>query len=241
MRFKSKILIVFFAFAVLSPMLAQAMGETPKTQKASRMCDMSGKTQKFVLTSKNEKVKETFKVPVRYMSMELERWGKVNSTLHLAATWNTLKPSCQDNGWPVDMDKSLQLRLSINTRKPEEWSQAVQMSYVDNEKYQFEEIEIDGHPEFTFKASNRRPEAKATSSETYGYIPVYPRKEIGIPVFFQLECRLARDMKTLDICKASFLYQGNIAVRASFPSNKLEHLAEVYNSAIALIKEYHVK
>jgi hypothetical protein len=243
MRFKSKILIAFFAFAVLSPMLAQAMGETPKAQKASHMCDTRNKTMKFVLTSENGEVKETFKVPVRYMSAKYEREGRLNSSLHLAAILDTLEPKCYPNGEVSSKEESLQVVLSINIRPAQEWESLVKKSYSDTDKYQFEEIGIDGYPDFTFKASNIRPAPKEGAIATYGYIPVYPSKGFNIPVYFRLECGLGMDMKTLNMCRMRFLYEDNksISATAVFHSEKLEDLEKIYAASISLIKKFHVK
>ncbi|MFN7113328.1 MAG: hypothetical protein ACK4PK_03110 [Alphaproteobacteria bacterium] len=241
MNFKIGIFLAVFMLVCLSPAVTSAMEERPKAQTTSSMCDMSGKVQKFTLTSGSGEVKETFKVPVRYMSMELERNGRVNTSLHLDAVFGSLEPRCQDSGWPLAKEEALQVVLSINRRPPEEWADTVKMTYMDTDQYQFEEIDIEGYPDFSFKASNRRPAPKAPTSATYGYIPVYPKKEINIPTYFLTECRLAMDMKTFDLCKISFLYKERIAVRTQFPPKELENLEQVYFSSIELIKKFHVK
>lgn len=240
MNFKAGIFLTVFALACFAPAVTSAMGERPNPQK-SRMCDMSGKTQKFILTSGNGEVKETFNVPVRYMSMELERNGRVSNSLHLDTVFGSLEPRCQDNGWPVDKEEALQVSLSINLRPPEEWADTVKMAYVDTDQYQFEEIDIEGYPDFSFKASNRRPAPKSPTSATYGYIPVYAKKDVNIPTYFRTECRLSMDMKTLDLCRISFLYQDRIAVRTQFSSNKLQNLEQIYALSTNLIKKFHAE
>jgi hypothetical protein len=239
MRFKTKILIVFFALAILSPVLAQAMGETSKVQKTSRMCDMSGKTQKFVLTSKNEKVKETFKVPVRYMSMELERWGKINTSLHLLAHLETLSPSCQDNGWPVKKEESFTIQLNINAR-PEHERKKIREKIYSSDKY--EDIEIEGYPGFTFKSSKDRPKEVKGPVRPGGYLPTYPKEKTKIPVYFHTQCEaIGIDIRFLNMCRMSFLYQNNIAATIIFHSSNLPKIDQIYFSSIELIKKFHVK
>jgi len=243
MRFKSKILIVFFAFAVLSPVFTQAMGETPKTQKASRMCDMSGDVKKFVLRSGNGEVRETFKVPVRYMSMELERNGRVNNSLHLDTVFGSLEPRCQDNGQPLDQEEALQVRLSPNVRTAEEWERLSRQVYADTDTFQFEEITIEGYSDFSFKALKRRPAPVEGATARYSYIPVHPKNETGIPTYFYISCGLGKDMKTLGLCNIRFLYPENnhISVTAYFPSKELNNIEEIYSTSNDLIKKFHVK
>ena len=241
MNFQAGMFLVIFALACLAPAVASAMGEYPKAQTTSRSCDMSGKMQKFVLTSGNGEVKETFKVPVRYMSMELERNGRVSNSLHLDTVFGSLEPRCQDNGWPVDKEEALQVRLSPNVRTAEEWELLSKQIYADTDTFQFEEISIEGYSDFTFKASNRRPAPKSPTSATYGYIPAYAKKGFNIPTYFRTECRLSMDMKTLDLCRISFLYKERIAVRTQFPSKKLENLEQIYASSVSLIEKFHVK
>ena len=238
MNFKTVIFSAVFVLACLTPAAVSAMGERPEP---SRMCDMSWWTKKFVLSTRDGQKSETFKVPPRYMSAELERAGKVNTTLHIDAVLDTLEPRCQDDGQPVGKERALRLRLSINRRAPDDWAQAVKLSYADTELYQFEEIDIEGYPDFIFKASNRRPAPKPLSSRTYGDIPVYPKRNLDIPTFFTVECRLFADMKTLDLCKISFLYNEQIAVRATFPASELVRLEQIYVSVVKIIQRFHVQ
>lgn len=241
MNFQAGIFLTVFALACFTPAVAPAMGERPKAQTTSSMCDMSGEVKKFVLTSGNGEVQETFKVPVRYMSMDLERNGRVSNSLHLDTVFGSLEPRCQDNGWPVDKEEALQVVLSINRRTLEKWADTVKMAYMDTAQYQFEEIDIEGYPDFSFKASNRRPAPKSPTSATYGYIPVYAKKDVNIPTYFRTECRLSMDMKTIDLCRINFLYKERIAVRTQFPSTELENLERVYILSTNLIKKFHVK
>lgn len=242
MKYTKRLFLAVFMLAFLTPAVAPAMGERPKAQTTSSMCDMSGEVKKFVLTSGNGEVQETFKVPVRYMSMDLERNGRVSNSLHLDTVFGSLEPRCQDNGWPVDKKEALQIRLSINRSSSKEWADLTKMAYMDTERYHFEDLHISEYPDFVFKASNRRPQPKEhPTSETYGYIPVYPKKELNIPTYFNTECRLFMDMKTLDLCQISFLYKERLAVRAIFPADKLEHIEQVYVQATQLIKNFLVE
>jgi hypothetical protein len=243
MRSKINIFLALVALVVPTSTQAFAMGDRNQNPQTAHMCDTRSKTMKFVLTSENGEVKETFKVPVRYMSAKFEREGRLNSSLHLAAILDTLEPRCYPNGEVSSKEESLQVILSINLRPAQEWESLVKKSYSDTDKYQFEEIGIDGYPDFIFKASNVRPAPKEEAIATYGYIPVYPSKGLNIPVYFRLECGLGMDMKTLNMCRMRFLYENNksISATAVFHSSRLAQLEQIYSSSIKLINMFHVK
>lgn len=212
--------------------------------QTSHVCDPRSEAMRFVLKSDNREIKETFNVPLRYMSMGFEREGRMDRTLHLAAILDTLEPICHTNGEVAPIKDSLEVELSINLRTEEEWINRVKKSYSDTDKHQFEEIDIDGHPDFIFKASNRRHERKEGAvNNAFDYIPVYPNKNFNIPVYFRLECGLSMDMKTLNLCRMRFLYRDkkNIVVNALFHSQRLENIEQIYAASISLIKKFHTE
>lgn len=213
------------------------------------MCDMSWWTKKFVLSTRDGQKSETFKVPPRYMSAELERAGKVNTTLHIDAVLETLEPRCQDDGQPVGHEKALQLNLLINRRPPDEWAEMLSVLHADTDRYRYEDFQIEGYPDFVFKkvillretdilASQSR---KRAPTATYGYIPAIPVKDMGVPAYVRFECLATVDMKSIDVCRATFLYNEDIAVLATFPASRLSDIKHVYTSANSLIKRFHVE
>lgn len=239
MKYTKRLFLAVFMLAFLTPAVAPAMGERPLSHP---MCDMSGKTKVFVLSSDNGEVKETFKVPVRYMSMPFERNGKVHSTLNISARLENLEPRCKEDGKSIfPKEESLDITLRLNLSSVDKWEDLAKTAYIDTDRYQFEEIDIEGYPDFYFKASNSRPAPKSPTSATYGYIPVYAKKDVNIPTYFRTECRLSMDMKTIDLCRINFLYKERIAVRTQFPSTELENLERVYILSTNLIKKFHIK
>ena len=239
MKYTKRLFLAVFTLAFLTPAVAPAMGERPLSHP---MCDMSGKTKFFVLSSDNGEVKETFKVPVRYMSMPFERNGKVHSTLNISARLENLEPRCKEDGKSIfPKEESLDITLRLNLSSVHKWEDLAKTAYIDTDRYQFEEIDIEGYPDFYFKASNRRPAPKSPTSATYGYIPVYAKKDVNIPTYFRTECRLSMDMKTIDLCRINFLYKERIAVRTQFPSTELENLERVYILSTNLIKKFHIE
>jgi hypothetical protein len=242
MQFRKILYVALFILAILG--VAQTLGSEKRTNyRTADLCDTRSKKMKFVLTSGNGEVKETFKVPVRYMWAKFEREGRLKTSLHLDAVLDTLEPGCFLSGDMVSKEEKLGLKLGINLRPPQEWESLLKQVHADTEKYRYEEITIAGYPDFTFKASKNRPEPKAGAEATYGYIPVYPRKDFNIPVYFRLECGLGMDMVTLNMCRIRFLYQKNksISVTANFYSKELEDLDKVYAASIKLIDKLHVK
>ncbi|MFN3701800.1 MAG: hypothetical protein ACK4VI_09830 [Alphaproteobacteria bacterium] len=235
MNFKSGIFLTVFALSLLVPALASAMGERPNPQK-SRMCETSSATKKFVLTSDNGEIKETFNVPVRYMSMEFERNGRVNNTLHLAAVLASLEPSCHADGSVTSKQETLQVNLSINLRPTEKWGKERYEKYSTD---RYEEIKIDTYPNATFKALKKRPSAVEQGTGGYGYIQASPPNTASLPIF--LECELLTDMKTLNMCRMRFLYSAHIAVTAMFHATNLENVEQIYSASNALIKKFHVE
>lgn len=208
------------------------------------VCDPRSEAMRFALKSDNREIKETFNVPLRYMSMGFEREGRMDRTLHLAAILDTLEPICHTNGEVAPIKDTLEVELSINLRTEEEWINRVKKSYSDTDKRQFEEIDIDGHPDFTFKASNLHyPRKEGAVNNSFDYIPVYPNKKFNIPVYYHIDCGLSMDMKTLNMCRMRFLYRDkkNIVVNALFHSQRLGNIEQIYAASISLIKKFHIE
>ena len=242
MQFRKILYVVLFMLPVLGVVHLLVM-EKRTNYSTADTCDTRSKKMKFVLTSDNGAVKETFKVPVRYMWAKFEREGRLKSSLHLSAVFDTLEPACYPSGDKASKEETLYLNIHPNVRPPQEWEDLIKLGHADTPKFQFEEINIAGHPDFAFKASKRRLRPKEGATAQYGYIPVVPRKDFNIPVFFQLECGLLRDMKTLNMCRMRFLYERkkSISVRSEFYSSELENLDKVYASSIKLIDRIYVK
>lgn len=240
MNFKAGIFLTVFALACFAPAVAPAMGERPPSHP---MCDMSGKTKVFVLSSDNREVKETFKVPVRYMSMEFERNGKVNSTLNLSAQLENLEPRCKEDGKSIfPKEDALEITLRPNLSSEDKWVELVKMTYTDSDKIQFEEIEMSDYPDFTFKVSKDRPKEIKGPVRPGGYIPTFPNKSLNISNYFHIACEaIGIDIRFFNMCRMSFLYQPNISVVASFHSSRLPEVEKVYFSSIELIKKFHTE
>ncbi|MFN7113324.1 MAG: hypothetical protein ACK4PK_03090 [Alphaproteobacteria bacterium] len=237
MKYTKILFLAVFMLAFLTPAVAPAMGERPNPQKSS-MCDTSNAIKKFVLTSDNGEIKETFNVPVRYMSMEFERNGRVSNTLHLAAVLENLEPRCGVDGNVAPNEQSLTIQLLPNLY-PENWVKALRERYLDNNKFQ--ETELDKYSNFIVKTRTRPLPPIAGGVARYSDVSVYPKKDAEVPVDFFIECRLLTDGISLSLCKARFPYKGNISIIAMFEANHLEDFKRIYDSSISLIEKFHTK
>lgn len=239
MKYTKRLFLAVFMLACLTPVVASAMGERPNPNpQTAYMCDTSSKTIKFVLTSKNGEIKETFKLPVRYMSAEFERNGRLNSSLHLDAVLGTLEPRCYTNGEVASKEESFTIELHPNLRSEESRNKLREEEYRSDE---FEQIELSEYPDFLFKVSKDRPKHVRGPVRPGGYIPAYPKSERSIPAdAFTLCEAIGLDIKSLNMCKMHFLYQHNIAAVVTFDARRLKDLEGIYSSSIALIKKFHV-
>jgi hypothetical protein len=231
--------VIFIALAItsLQPVATLAMGERPQAQKISRLCDMSGGIKKFVLTSEKGEVKETFKVPVSYMSMELERNGSTDRTLHLSADLDSVEPICRTDGKPISKTQALQIKLAINLRPTDKWGRERKAKYSSD---RHEEIELERYPNVSFKGLKNRPTPIMGGTSGYGYIQASPTVN-AIPVFNYIECELLTDMQTLNMCRIRFLYNPIIAVTAMFHAKHLGDVGKVYTASSHIVKKFHVK
>ena len=235
MRFKAGVFLVVVLLVCAAPAVVSAMGG----QARSGMCDPDDKIINFVLTSKDDRIKQSFKVPVSYMSAAFERSGRNKKSLHLDAMLDTLAPRCQPNGERAPKEGSLQVALSPNLRPEEERRKLVEESYPADK---YEDIELPGYPDFFFKSSIHRPKTVEGPVRPGGYLPAYPKKTVNIPVYFDISCAaIGVDIRGLDMCKMSFLYQPDIAVTATFHASQLTKLEQVYLSSINLVNRFHVR
>jgi hypothetical protein len=239
MNFKLKLLLLGFFAAASCSTPAQAMGER-QNYATSNVCNTSDSIKTFTLVSPDEKksVKETFEVPLRYMNMIFERQGKVDTSLHIAADWNTLEPQCQKDGNLVDGENSLTVRLSVSLNKDKHIN-FMRNSYSNSDVYS--DIFLEKYPNFRIRDRKKRGVAAESGSAFVRSVALYSRDEKQRQESSFLICDQLSDLQTLGFCKLYFIHKDKISVKAIFHASKLDSWEQAIQKSLELIVNFHSK